>query len=141
MFFKKSAERLHSQAHKLFLLDGLGALLSAFLIGVVLVKFNSLFGIPISALYFLALLPCLFAMYDFYCYQKKNINTGLSLKIIAVVNVLYCCLSLGLAFYHREEITVLGWGYIIVEIVIVLVLAKLEFEVGERLLRNKKNNV
>ena len=53
---------------KLFLLDGLGAILSAILLGVVLVNQQALFGIPKPTLYFLASLPCLFAVYDFYCY-------------------------------------------------------------------------
>ncbi len=60
---------------KLFLIDGFGTILSAFLLGVILVKFEIIFGIPISVLYILAIIPIFFAAYDFYCYRKRNRNT------------------------------------------------------------------
>ncbi len=116
---------------KLFLIDGWGALLSAFLLGIVLVKFEWFFGIPKSTLYFLASLPCFFAIYDFYCFYKVDKNLGRFLQGIAIMNLLYACLSLGLAFYHREEITMYGWMYIIGEILIIVVLAIYELKVAK----------
>ena len=115
----------------LFLLDGFGALLSAFLIGIVLVKLESYFGIPKSTLYFLAALPCLFAIYDFYCYFKVERDLGKFLKGIAIVNLLYCCLSIGLAFYHYQEITYLGWAYVLVEVFIVIGIAVIELRAAK----------
>jgi hypothetical protein len=115
---------------KLFLIDGVGAMLSAFLLGVVLVELEDVFGIPPPTLYLLALLPCLFAVYDLYCYRKKEENIGPFLKGIAILNISYCLLSLGLAFYHYQSITYFGWAYILVEILIVLMLARLELIVS-----------
>ncbi len=117
---------------KLFLLDGFGAIVSAILLGVVLVKLEVYFGIPKSALYFLAALPCFFAIYDFYCYFKIERNLFKFLRAIAIVNLLYCCLSLGLAFCHREHLTRLGWLYIIVEIVIVVIIASIELKAASQ---------
>ena len=111
---------------KLFLLDGFGAILSAILLGIVLVKLKAHFGIPVATLYFLAALPCFFAVYDFYCYFSIEKNLGKFLKGIAIVNLLYCCLSIGLALYHYQEILYLGWIYIVVEIIIVIVLSMIE---------------
>jgi len=110
----------------LFLIDGFGALLSAFLLGVVLVKFQSFFGIPKSTLYFLAFLPCLFAVYDFYCYLNVKEQLGKFLKVIAFANLFYCGLSLGLAFYHSSMLTYLGWIYILLEILLVIIIAIIE---------------
>lgn len=115
---------------KLFLIDGFGALISAFLLGVVLVELEGVFGIPASVLYVLALLPCLFAVYDVYCYLKKEGDVRPSLWRIAIMNISYCILSIGLALYHYQSITYFGWSYILVEIFIVLTLAKLEFRVA-----------
>jgi len=117
---------------KLFLIDGFGAILSAGLLGIVLVKLEKNFGIPKSTLYFLASLPCLFAVYDFYCYFNINKNLGEFLKGIAIVNLLYCCLSLGLAFYHYHEITYLGWIYIIIEIVVIVAIVIVELRAVKR---------
>jgi hypothetical protein len=120
---------------KLFLIDGFGAILSAFLLGVVLVKFEIIFGIPSSTLYLLAIMPIFFATYDFYCYRKKHQRTALFLKGIAVLNLIYCCISLGFVFYHFGTITNLGWIYFLIEIVIVLLLAIIEFRVGRKMIR------
>lgn len=117
---------------KLFQIDGFGAILSAILLGIVLVKWEYLFGIPKRTLYFLASLPCLFAVYDFYCYFKINKNLESFLKRIAIINLTYCCLSIGLAIYHRENIMILGWFYILMEIVIVGGLSIIELKVAKR---------
>ena len=57
-------EKFISHPKKLFLIDGLGAILSAFLLGYVLVKLERVFGIPSKTLYFLATLPMFFVIYD-----------------------------------------------------------------------------
>ncbi len=124
---------------KLFLADGLGAILSAFLLGVVLVELENWFGIPQSTLYFLAFLPCLFAAYDFYCYLKPPKKLGFFLKVIAIINLLYCILSISLAFYHHQKLTYLGWGYIVIEIMIVLILVYIEWKTANRLNSNQNN--
>ncbi|MFY0607100.1 MAG: hypothetical protein JXR10_10310 [Cyclobacteriaceae bacterium] len=115
---------------KLFKIDGFGAILSALLLGVVLVRLESIFGIPEATLYFLASLPCLFAVYDFYCYYKFDLNPRPFLKGIAMTNFVYCCISIGAAVFHIETITYLGWIYILAEIVIVSTLAYVELRVA-----------
>ena len=120
---------------KLFLIDGFGAILSAFLLGVVLVKFEKIFGIPSSILYILAIIPIFFVVYDVYCYQKEHLKTGILLKGIAVLNLIYCCISIGLVFYHFNTITILGWTYLLIEILIVIFLTTIEFRVGRKIIK------
>ena len=120
---------------KLFLIDGFGAIISAFLLGVVLVKFEEKIGVPVSVLYLLATIPVFFATYDFYCYRKKNHKSGILLKGIALLNLAYCCLSLGLVFYHLDTTTNLGFVYFIIEIAIVLFLVIIEFRVGNKIIK------
>lgn len=117
---------------KLFQIDGFGAIVSAILLGIVLVNLEYLFGIPKPTLYFLASFPCLFAVYDFYCYFKIDNNLGKFLKIIVSANIIYCGLSIGLAIYHRENISNLGWMYILMEIAIVSGLSSIELKVAKR---------
>ncbi|MFN0275123.1 MAG: hypothetical protein ACKVPJ_05225 [Chitinophagales bacterium] len=119
---------------KVFLVDCVGAILSAFLLGIVLVQLERIFGIPKPTLYFLATLPCLFAMYDLYCYFKISKKPGLFLKGIAIANLLYGVLSIGLAIYHCNTITQWGWAYIIGEIMIVTAIAVFEWNVANRLM-------
>lgn len=128
MAFQQLIDRVSWNPKRLFLIDGSGAILSSFLLGVVLVKLENIFGIPIPTLYFLAFLPGAFAVYDFYCFTRVKENVGLFLKSIAYINISYCCISLGLAFYHYNQITYFGWTYVLLEIFIVLALANLELK-------------
>lgn len=126
----------HKHPKRLFLIDGIGAIFSAFLLGIVLVKLEGVFGIPVSVLYILATLPIFFAIYDFYSYQKEHHQFSSLLKGIATMNLLYCLLSIGFAFYHHQIITFWGWAYLISEISIVMVLAILELKVAKGLITN-----
>jgi len=117
---------------QLLLIDGVGALLSAFLLGVVLVKYEVTFGIPVKSLYLLAAIPIFFALYDFTCYLSKSKKTARLLQIIASANLVYCLISLALAWSHRETITLWGWGYLIAEVLIVVALAIIEFKTAKR---------
>lgn len=127
---KQVLKHLKTNPKQLFLIDGIGAIISVFLLSVVLVQFESFFGIPKQTLYLLATLPCFFAMYDFYCYFNTNKNIAFFIKVIAFVNICYCCTSIGFVLYHKETITTLGCSYIFAEIVIVLLLALLELKVA-----------
>ena len=134
MYINQIIEKCILSPRKLFLIDGFGAILSAFLLGVVLVKFESYIGIPASTLYFLASLPIFFAIYDFYCLRKKNADYGKVLKGISIINFLYCCLSIGFSFYHLETITPTGWAYVLIEVLIVMFIATIEFKVAKKLI-------
>ncbi|MCB9298425.1 MAG: hypothetical protein H6559_35735 [Lewinellaceae bacterium] len=111
---------------KLFLIDGLGALLSAFLLGVVLVQMEHIFGMPPKVLYPLAAIAGVFAIYSLSCFLFLTQNRGAFLKGIAVANLLYCCLTLGLVVYCYPQLTALGVAYFLVEIGIVLILVGVE---------------
>lgn len=133
MPFNQIVKKLILNPKKLFLLDGFGALLSAFLLGVILVSFESTFGIPKKTLYLLASFPCFFAVYDFYCYYIIKKNIGFFLITIACVNVLYCFLSIGCAIYHKHTITYFGLVYITLEILIVISLIIVELRAVKKL--------
>ena len=45
---------------KLFLIDSLGALISAVMLGLVLTRFEHIFGMPQNVLYFLSFIACTF---------------------------------------------------------------------------------
>lgn len=133
MVFHKIIQKAEKNPKKLFLVDGFGALLSAFLLGFVLVRIKDALGIPEAILYFLAVFPIILIVFDVYCYLKEHKRTDIFLKLIAVLNVQYCILSIGLAFYYRETLTHLGWIYILVEILIILFLSTIEFTIGKQL--------
>ena len=103
----------------IFLVDAIGALVSAFFLGVILVRFNSLVGMPLNTLYFLAVLPCIFAVYSFYCYFFVKDNYRPYMQGIAVANLLYCFITLGLVIFHFKSLAILGLLYFCIELIII----------------------
>ena len=120
--------KITSTPKHVFLIDCLGALLSAFLLGVVLTSFQPIFGMPRQVLYGLAALACLFAIYSFWNYRWFKENWRPYLRGIAIVNLLYCCLTAALVIYFRQELTKWGLLYFLQEMVVIMVVVMLEFK-------------
>ncbi len=117
---------------KMLLFDGIGAMFSAFMLGVVLVQFNSSFNMPVSVLQLLALVACVFAVYSFGCYLFAKQNDKLYLSVISVANLLYCCLTAWLVFTNSKELSTLGLLYFIGEILVILSLVIVELKVAKQ---------
>ena len=118
---------------RLFLIDAVGALFSSIMLGLVLTRFQNIFGIPVSILKILAIIPIGFIVFDIFSFYAHHSRTSIDLKTIAMLNCLYCLLSLILTFTHRDQILVMGWLYILSEIIIVLYLARIEYRAALKL--------
>ncbi|MFD1552567.1 hypothetical protein DNU06_15645 [Putridiphycobacter roseus] len=125
---KKLAQVYAQKPKQLFLVDGFGALISAFCLGGLLPMFEVQLGIPHYMLISLAIFPCLFAAFDFFCYFSRTSQATNCLNIIATVNIIYAALSLGLTIYHFGTMHLLGITYFAIEVIIVLVIGILEFK-------------
>ncbi len=119
---------------KLFLIDSLGALLSAFLLGAVLVRFESAFGMPRKALNLLSIIACIFSIYSFMSYLLIKENWKPYLKIIAYANLIYCCLTIGFTLYFNSELTNWGLIYFLSEVAVIITLAIIEFKSASKLI-------
>lgn len=117
--FQLVLNKLTSNPQAIFLIDALGACLTAFLLAVVLARFEPYFGMPPKVLYGLSLAACLLAIYSFSCYFFKPKNWKIYLKIIAVVNLVYCCMTMGLVVFYWQQMTVLGLGYFGGEVLVI----------------------
>ena len=116
---------------KLFLIDALGALFSAFMLGVVLVYFQDEIGIPAKALFILAGIPILFFCYSILCFSFLEANHSTYLKLIAIANISYCLLSLSLISYYFHQLTTLGIAYFTAEIIVILMLSIVELKISK----------
>lgn len=116
----------------LFLIDSMGALISAALLGLVLANLEGFFGMPRKVLYPLAFIACGFALYSMLCFLTQPKNWRLYLKIIAIVNLLYCCLTLGLVIERRAELSLWGCLYFVGEVAVVLTLAIVELKMSKK---------
>ena len=112
----------------LFLIDGLGAMLSAIFLGVVLVKLEHYFGMPKNVLYGLASVACIFAVYSLtnhFCFPE---NWRFYLKGIATANFVYCLVTLSLAIYYSKALTSLGIFYFLAEVMVIIGLVMIEWK-------------
>ena len=121
----RAIDKLSENPKLLFLVDALGALLTAFLLGVILAQFESLFGMPQKPLYLLALAACLFAIFSSYCHFFVH-KFKPYLAIIITANLTYCGATLFLMIYYFRELTILGMSYFLIEILIIILLVTTE---------------
>lgn len=122
--------KIASNPKLMFLIDGFGAMLSVFLLGVVLVQLESVIGMPSQTLYILAGIAGVFSVYSFFWAFRITKNWKTFLKIIAFANLSYCLLTFGLLFYHHSELTTLGTIYFLSEILIIVSLAIFELRIA-----------
>jgi hypothetical protein len=124
--FKERLNRVSPKPKTLFLIDGLGGLVTALLLYGVLRPFHEYVGMPPKVLIYLTLIAALFFIYSTLCHLFVKENWKPFLKIISYANLLYCCLTLLLMIYYFQELTTLGVGYFLAEILVILVLVYFE---------------
>lgn len=134
--------RMNTSPRLLFLIDGLGALLSAALLGLVLPRFEALFNMPPATLHILALIACVFAVYSLSCFICLSKGWGPAwgpatyplwyLKAIAVANLLYGALSLGVLVYLYPQPSIWSLLYFASEVTVIGVLALIELRVASK---------
>lgn len=111
---------------KLFLVDGLGALVTACVLMLIRVKFAGAFGMPGSILIGLSGVAFVYAVYSLCCSFFVRKSWWNYLKVIIAANVLYCCVTSGLIIYYFQKLTVLGLFYFLGEVAIIAGLVRIE---------------
>ncbi|NNF32476.1 MAG: hypothetical protein HKN68_00095 [Saprospiraceae bacterium] len=117
-------------SYKLFLFDGIGAIVSALLLGIVLVQFNRYIGMPSNVLYMLASVAVVLSMYSITCYIKRVKNWKTCLKGISILNLLYCMLTAMMVYYNWDQIKTLGVTYFTIEIILIIGIAVFELRIA-----------
>lgn len=115
---------------QLFLLDGIGALLSALSLGLVLTRYQQLIGMPLSTLRGLSGAACVFATYSLTCATLAPARWDRLLAGIGIANLSYCAATVLLLYVHASAMRPLGWLYFLAELAIVVPLAVFELSVA-----------
>ncbi len=118
---------------KLFLLDSLGAFLTASLLAVIS-TFESSFGMPKPILYDLALLAIFYGIYSMACSLLLEKNWAAFIYILSIANVLYCLLCAGLVIYSYSQLTTWAILYFALEILVVSGLVCIEQKTAQSIL-------
>ena len=131
--------KIISSPKRLFLIDSIGALLTAFLLGTVLTRFEVVFGMPKTILYYLSLIALLISIYSICCHFLLNGNWKPYLKGIIIANLTYCLMSIGLIVCFYQKLTFIGLFYFISEILIIIILVAVELKTLSKLLVQFEN--
>lgn len=120
---------LISKSRTVFLLDGIGAALTAILIIAVLKPWNEYFGMPKRYLLILSIFAFGLALYSFSCYQFLKKNPRKFLQLLIFFNLLYIIFTFGLVINFYSQLTLLGLLYFIAEILIISSLVFIEIKI------------
>jgi hypothetical protein len=126
-------DKLSNNTKRVFLVDAIGALLSAIFIFIILSYFENQIGIPEKTLIFLIIIAILLSIFSFCCFLIQKNNSKQSLKIISRANILYCILTIITVFAYRHAITRWGLLYFIFEILIIILIVIVELKTMNKL--------
>lgn len=115
-------------AKKIFLMDALGALLSAWFLIVILLWLNVYVNMPTAVLSFLSAIAVAFCVYSTLCFFFVKTRPKPFLRIIITANVLYGCLTTGLLIVYYAQLTALGLTYFVLEIIVISIIVFFEIK-------------
>lgn len=118
--------KLVSNPKKLFLVDSVGAFMTAFFLAVVLPTFEEYIGMPRRILVPLSAVALAFGLNSIFCYFFIGQNWKPFLKSICIANLVYCCLTTGLLIFFYASLTALGLMYFLLENALICVLIIIE---------------
>lgn len=127
--FNGFIKQLALKPKNIFLVDGTGAFVTAFLLFFVLRNFNHYFAVPPEVLLWLLAIATVFCLYSLSCFFLLKNNWKPFLKIIVTANLLYCCLTMGFVLYSYHTLTPLALVYFFAEIVIICILVFIEVKI------------
>ncbi|WP_343913067.1 hypothetical protein [Aquimarina litoralis] len=122
-FFRKNPKLL-------FLVDGIGALLTLMFLSIVLPAIRQFIGIPLKALHFLAVIAIVLLLYSTACYFLNPLKYRFFVKIIAFANLTYFFITVGTVIFYYDQMTLWGFFYFGLEALIILALVVLELLIG-----------
>ena len=118
------------QPKAIFLIDGLGAFLSAAMLFIIFKFFVGAFGLDANILRLLSAIAFVMSCFSLAVYFLVKDNLPFLLRTIGIINLVYCFLTVAIAFIHFSQIIILAVIYFFVELVLIVFLAILELKTG-----------
>lgn len=119
-------------ARQVFLVDGLGGVLTATLLGLVLPMFHERIGLGPWTLRWLGLAGLGYAVFSLSTYLRSPLRMVPYLRVIILANLAYCVTIAVVLVANRAEVTVLGFVYFAIEVGVILTLVGLETRILRR---------
>ncbi len=115
--------------NKIFLYDAAGAMFSVVCLFVIYFL-NTLLGMTASVVSIFIGIGILLCIYSLVCYVSKPQRWRMYLKILAGLNFAYCLFTISQLIKYAQSITLPGYIYFVLEILIVFILSMYEFRIS-----------
>lgn len=118
----------------IFLLDGIGACVSAIFTGITLPFISDWIGLSPSVLFALAAFPTIYAIYSLNCYKIAKTVKPWMLKTIIFGNTLYCFVSTAVMLSFPS---LTNWGRLLLigEIIVLILVIGFEIKIYKKFFR------
>ena len=126
----KLINHLIEKPKTLFLIDSLGAVLTGFILFVIMRQLNEYIGMPKTVLTYLSFIAICFCIYSTACFLFLKERWTPFIRLIGIANLLYCALTVGLLIKYHSLLTIIGTICFLIEIVIICGLSYLELNVA-----------
>lgn len=117
-----------NRIHLLFLVDAIGALVSALFLLFVLPGFEVISGFSTRLFNVLGTIALVFSIYSIFNFFLKT-QKAVFLRLIAIGNILYGCLSISLALIYKPSALTLT--YLVLEFIILIFLGTIEIKASK----------
>ncbi|GAB5540200.1 MAG: hypothetical protein Salg2KO_23030 [Salibacteraceae bacterium] len=114
---------------RIFLIDGLGAMISAILL-VAIASLESVFQFPEQLAYELALVALILSTYSMACYFVRPKSMFNFLLALVIANIGYSVFTGIVILYYWNTVSIYSTIYFISEILLILTLASIEFRMA-----------
>jgi hypothetical protein len=121
-------QRLLMNPNRLFLLDGIGGLLTGITIGYILPLLPQHFDLPVNVFKMLSTFGFLYGLYSLTCALTLKSHFSKWLRVIILANLIYCLISIFIMVYYFDRLSPLGLIYFTTEKFIILFLVHLEYK-------------
>lgn len=129
---QKLIQYFQQQPKKIFLFDGLGAMLSTALLYFLLIPNAVWIGLSVTQINALVIGALCLVGYDLIARMLYTAERSWLIKALALLNMLYCTTTLSVLILHYTSITIFGWAYFLGEMAIVGVLVYLEWKISAK---------
>ena len=126
----KLINHLIEKPKTLFLIDSLGAIVTGFILFVIMRQLIEYIGMPKIVLTYLSFIAIFFCIYSTACFLFLKERWTPFIRLIGIANLLYCALTIGLLIKYYSLLTIIGTIYFLIEIVIICGLSYVELNVA-----------
>lgn len=123
------------QPRRIFLLDALGALTTASILGLVLPLFNNLFLLEDHIFYLLSAYVVILFFYSSSVYIFQPSSWVPHLRVIASANAAYCIFTIAIIMFKSEVVSIYTIIYFTGEAILIFFIAFIEWKYADK---NKK---